>query len=73
MTSPADRQLGGTPYLVVPEESRRFSRLQERSLQIRDKAIRTNISIQQNAASALAPFQSAIRTELVAESNRMEG
>lgn len=75
MTIPADAQLRGTPYLVAAEEPSRlrFSRLQERSLQIREQAVRVNAGIAERAAGLLAPFETAIRTELVAESNQMEG
>jgi Fic family protein len=73
--SAAERQLRGTPYLIQGDEPTlaRFALAQQRSLRVRDEAERAERRIRETAAALLAPFQLAIRTHLVSESNRIEG
>jgi len=74
-TSPSEEQLRGTPYLIASDATSqaRFAQIQNRSLQINQLALSVSEHIRSLADTLLAPFTAAIRTELVAESNRIEG
>jgi Fic family protein len=65
----------GTPYLVSTDQAseERFRRVNERSTFIRDQAIAVNESIRRYAEEAMEPFETAVLSDLVAESNRIEG
>lgn len=71
----AEVELTGSPYLIdsgtIP--SRRFAELFSRSTSIRDRAIRENARIRSEAETLLGTYLTAARTDLVAESNRIEG
>lgn len=67
--------LQGTPYLMESDSdtSKRFELLARRSAQARTKAVQASERIAREAADVLGPYIAAARTELVAESNVMEG
>lgn len=67
--------LAGTPYLVGDEQAARdrFLVVRARATRIRARAIAAARSIAQQAANVLPQFEVALRSDLVAESNRMEG
>lgn len=71
----AEEALAGTPYLMESDETsrRRFKQLAERSTSLRDQALSTNAKITAEAKDVLGPYIEAARTELVAESNVIEG
>jgi hypothetical protein len=71
-----ERRLAGTPYLVddsTSESRERFRLVEERSVFIRDKAVEVNKRLQQYTKDVLEPFETAILSDIVAESNRIEG
>jgi hypothetical protein len=64
-----------TPYLV-PENAdslERFSRVAKKALTTHERAKAAADRIAAHTDSILGPYESAMRSELVAESNRMEG
>lgn len=70
-----DDLLASTPYLVADGEDAvaRFGRVAGTALNTHARAIAAAEEIGKKAERALGPYESAIRSELVAESNRMEG
>lgn len=74
MLNPNDL-LEGSPYLV-PEDDRSleaFTKTAERSIGVADKARRAWLNIASETSSLLEPFLLAQRSELVSESNQIEG
>lgn len=67
--------LDGTPYLMEEdsETTKRFELLVQRSARARTTAVQASERIAREAADVLGPYIAAARTELVAESNVMEG
>lgn len=67
--------LHGTPYLIEdgPGPSDRFKRVFAEADQIHDRALRASERITRLAQDMLAPYEMTVRSELVAESNRLEG
>lgn len=67
--------LSGTPYLMDPDTatSQRVGNLVQKSTQARTKALVASDRIAREAADVLGPYIAAARTDLVAESNVMEG
>lgn len=70
-----EKFLSGSPYLIdeSPEGALRFSSAFEESTRTRDRASVIATRIREEATSALEPYLQVVRTELVAESNVMEG
>lgn len=79
MTDPpvaaAEQLLQRTPYLIADGAAARdrFSRVATRAVSVRDAAICAAETISERARGVLPQFELAIRSDLVAESNRMEG
>ena len=73
--SSTDELLKATPYLIADgaDNVARFEQVAERALNTRDRALEAATSIAEQARTALGPFEAAVRSDLVAESNRMEG
>lgn len=69
------RALAGTPYLFGDDPSAlsRAAKVLEKADGLRDRAILAQDRLVRLAAAALDPFTSALRSDLVAESNRIEG
>ncbi|WP_159808629.1 Fic family protein [Cellulomonas citrea] len=67
--------LANTPYLVATDDKalKRLAKAQETALETRERAVSANDRIKQEAEAALAPYIKATRTDLVAESNIIEG
>lgn len=70
-----DALLEGTPYLVPGDSASqlRFSRVREKALATHERAKVAAERIATRTGAILGPYESAMRSELVAESNRMEG
>ena len=70
----AEELLMGTPYLIAdaPWAAKHFVQLLIRSTEIQDKAQRVGHRIREQAADVFASFGLILRSELIAESNRME-
>ena len=64
-----------TPYLVEsdPDSRERLAKVLERSTAVREQALRVRERLAREAGEILEPFTFAIQTDLVAESNRIEG
>jgi Fic family protein len=71
----AESLLRGTPYLFPTDASslERLSAVRDRSLPIRDKALDVARGIREHAKEVMEPFETAVISDLVAESNRIEG
>jgi Fic family protein len=71
----SERLLVGTPYLMASDSAstRRFEAAMARSADTRERATRTNDRIKLEARDVLEPYLKATRTDLVAESNVIEG
>lgn len=69
------RALCGTPYLIDgdPTALERFRKVLERSASTRVQAIATARKVANEASAIFDSFQAAVRSDLVAESNRLEG
>lgn len=67
--------LEGTPYLTDTDEAslERFRKVREKSLQSREWAVKAASKVAEEATDILEPFRNSIRSDLVAESNRIEG
>jgi Fic family protein len=67
--------LGGTPYLVDGEASslKRFAKVQEKSEGAKTRALQVAERVARDAGAIFESFRDAIRSDLVAESNQMEG
>jgi Fic family protein len=67
--------LRGSPYLVAEDQEagRRLERAIRRAGETRDRATQARERIASEASALLEPYLRAIRTELVAESNAIEG
>lgn len=65
----------GTPYLIGDGEAakQRFERVSSRALSIRDRAAAASQRIADEAARVLPQFEIAVRSDLVSESDRLEG
>jgi hypothetical protein len=75
MAGNSEAALSGTPYLThgdAASESR-FDKVHARAIDVRDRALATQERISHEAEELLAPYLVAIRSDLVAESNRIEG
>lgn len=70
-----ERWLARTPYLVGSDEASltRFATVYQRSMATRARAEAVAAEIKAQAQEILEPFGKALRTDLVAESNRLEG
>jgi Fic family protein len=70
-----DEKLKPTPYLVADgaDALARFEIVSTTAGSIRERALSAARSIAIQAQGALGPFEAAVRSDLVAESNRMEG
>ncbi|WP_159041358.1 Fic family protein [Streptomyces sp. WM4235] len=68
-------QFSGTPYLVSSEAASlaRFSTVQEKAERSREKSISVQGRIATESQELFEPYVRAIRSRLVAESNRIEG
>lgn len=71
----SDDILRGTPYLIESDSisQEHFYKSAQRSVEFKEKARRQNERIQREATEALGPYLTATRTDLVAESNVIEG
>jgi len=67
--------LAGTPYLIGDGEdaARRFARVADRAESIRNRALVASERIADEAAKVLPQFEIAVRSDLVSESDRLEG
>jgi Fic family protein len=63
----------GTPYLLGEDDAIRLAKARRQSLDARERAAVVAAALRSDAAALLGPFASAVRSELVAESNRLEG
>jgi hypothetical protein len=75
VTTESERALADTPYLThgdVTSEAR-FTKVRERAAEVRQRALASQEHISTEAAELLGPYLVAIRSDLVAESNRIEG
>lgn len=70
-----DEILARTPYLIAdgPDAEARFHRVAAKALSTHERAKRAAEQIAIQAETVLGPYESAMRSDLVAESNRMEG
>src|SRR5438034_11092341 len=70
-----EQWLSRTPYLVGSDDAslKRFSAVYQRSIGTRARAEAVAAEIEAQAQEILEPFAKALRTDLVAESNRLEG
>lgn len=70
----AESLLSGTPYLVASDATsqKRFGRVLERSVELGSRARAVGARIQTEASDVFASFGLTLRSEAVAESNRME-
>jgi hypothetical protein len=70
-----DVLLAGTPYLVEVDKdsTARFRRVAAKSAATHIRARHAATRIAEHTGAILGPYESAMRSELVAESNRMEG
>jgi Fic family protein len=70
-----ERWLAGTPYLVATDETsfRRFLTVYNRSIATKERAKAVADQVAEDALEILEPLTKALRTDLVAESNRLEG
>lgn len=73
--SDAEKLLAGTPYLIAWDSvsARRFDAAVTRSLETRRRTTETNARIVAEAREVLDPYLKAARTDMVAESNVIEG
>jgi Fic family protein len=71
---PAERLLAGTPYLIADGTlaERKFERVLERALEVRDRAERIGARVQEQAGDVFESFGLVMRSELISESNRIE-
>lgn len=67
--------LARTPYLIPEDRDsvERFNRVAKKALATHERAKKAARDIAGQASRILGPYESAMRSELVAESNRMEG
>src|SRR4051812_22013026 len=67
--------LRGTPYLIGdgPDSLARFQAVSDRAQLTHGRAARAAEAIAEQARGVIPQFEAAIRSDLVAESNRMEG
>lgn len=67
--------LEGTPYILDGDEASisRFRKVRNRSLQSREWALKAAARVAEEATEILEPSRASIRSDLVAESNRLEG
>ncbi len=74
-SSDPESLLNGTPYLVGDGEAsrKRFATVSRRALRTHGRAQAAAQSIHQQAQGTLVQFDLAIRSDLVAESNKIEG
>jgi fido (protein-threonine AMPylation protein) len=70
-----DALLRGTPYLIESDEAsqKAFARTHELALADRDRAVAENERIRDEASDLLGPYLHATLSDLVAESNVIEG
>lgn len=75
LASTPEELLARTPYLIYEDSTSlgRFSRVAERALATHRRAKAAAEQIAKQTNTLLGPYESAMRSELVAESNRMEG
>lgn len=71
----SEQALADTPYLISdgPDSCPRFRRVVKRASETHDRALATAGRIKRETQGVLISFESAIRSDLVVESNRMEG
>ena len=71
----AEDWLKGTPYLIGGDDAsaQRFFGVYGRSITTRERAVEVASRVATDAREILDPFAKALRTDLVAESNRLEG
>lgn len=67
--------LAGTPYLTAgdPAAELRVARILERAADIRDRALAVQDKIKVEASEIFGPYLVALRSDIVAESNKIEG
>lgn len=67
--------LSGTPYLLSDDSDalRRASASLEKAARLRGQALRAQEKLKRDAQAALGGFEIALRSDLVAESNQIEG
>ena len=65
--------LRATPYTIDGPDAQRFSRVAHSAEGIRGRAILAAVAVAEQARKVLPQFELAVRSDLVAESNRMEG
>ncbi|MDX2574899.1 Fic family protein [Streptomyces scabiei] len=70
-----EEEFAGTPYLIASDtySLTRFSTVQEKAVRSREKSIAVQSRIATEGQELFEPYQRAIRSRLVAESNRIEG
>lgn len=70
-----EQALAGTPYLISDDHisAQRFERAATRSLETRDRVLRSSRRIREEASEILEPYLAATRMDLVTESNVIEG
>lgn len=69
-----EQLLEGTPYTVDGlDGAKRFERVAQKTAQVRDRAVVAAATVAKQAEKVLPQFELAVRSDLVAESNRMEG
>ena len=75
MTNDSERLLLGTPYLTQGDaiSEARFAKVRERAVDVRERALLAQARIFKEATALLGPYMIAVRSDLVAESNRIEG
>ncbi|MET8976229.1 Fic family protein [Streptomyces sp. NPDC004539] len=70
-----EEEFSGTPYLIAtdPDSIARFSAVQAKSTRSRERSITVQARIATEGQELFEPYVRAIRSRLVAESNRIEG
>ncbi|GAA4475362.1 Fic family protein [Phytohabitans houttuyneae] len=75
MEPSSETLLAGTPYMTAgdPVAESRVARILNRAADIRSRALAVHEKIKLEASEILGPYLVALRSDLVAESNRIEG
>lgn len=70
-----ENMLAGTPYLIEDGDAglQRFKRVLKKATQVRERAIKAAAETASTAEQVLSQFEDAVRSDLVAESERLEG
>jgi hypothetical protein len=75
MTGAGETAMQGTPYLTQGDQAseKRFNLVNVRAEDVRERALRAHERIAGEASELLGPYTRALRSDLVSESNRIEG